>query len=54
MLKWMIFLLFGALAAALFGLGGITNSASHTEHLLFSLYSVIFLASLILGLVIQR
>lgn len=54
MLKWMIVLIFGALVAALFGLGGVTGAASNTEHFLFSLYSLIFFGSLFWGLIIQR
>lgn len=51
MLKWALIFLAVALIAALFGFGGITTSAAGIAKLLFVLFLVVFVVSLVLGLV---
>lgn len=51
MLKWALIFLVVALFAALFGFGGIATSAAGIAKFLFVLFLVVFVASLVLGLV---
>jgi uncharacterized membrane protein YtjA (UPF0391 family) len=51
MLKWALIFLAVALIAALFGFGGIASSAAGIAKLLFVLFLVVFVVSLVLGLV---
>jgi len=51
MLKLAIIFLVIALIAALFGFGGIAGAATNIAQILFFVFPVIFVASLVLGLV---
>jgi uncharacterized membrane protein YtjA (UPF0391 family) len=51
MLKWALIFLVVALIAALFGFGGIATSAAGIAKLLFVVFLVVFVVSLVLGLV---
>ena len=51
MLRWALIFLVVALIAALFGFGGLTSSAAGIAKLLFVLFLVVFVVSLVLGLV---
>jgi uncharacterized membrane protein YtjA (UPF0391 family) len=51
MLKWALIFLLVALAAAVFGFGGIASSAAGIAKLLCVLFLIVFVASLVLGLV---
>jgi uncharacterized membrane protein YtjA (UPF0391 family) len=51
MLKWALIFLVVALLAALFGFGGIATTAAGIAKLVFVLFLVVFVVSLVLGLV---
>lgn len=50
MLRWALIFLIVALVAALFGFGGIVAAAVEIARILFFLFLVLFLVSLIMGL----
>jgi uncharacterized membrane protein YtjA (UPF0391 family) len=51
MLKWALIFLLVALAAAVLGFGGIATSAAGVAKLLFVLFLIVFVVSLVMGLV---
>lgn len=50
MLKWAVIFLVVALVAALFGFGGIAAAATDIARILFFIFLVLFLISLVMGL----
>ena len=54
MLRWSLFFLVVAIIAAVFGFGGIAASAVGIARILFTIFIVLFLASLIFGLISGR
>jgi len=54
MLSWAIFFFVVALVAAAFGFGGIAGTAAGIAKLLFVVFAVLFLASLVVALVRGR
>jgi len=51
MLRWSLIFLVVAIVAAVFGFGGIAASAVGIARILFTVFVVLFLASLIFGLI---
>ena len=51
MLTWAIIFLIVALAAAVFGFGGVASAASGIAKVLFFIFIVLFVVSLIFGLI---
>ena len=54
MLRWALVFFIIALVAALFGFGGIAVAAAGIARILFFIFVVLFLASLIMGLFQRR
>jgi len=54
MLKWSFIFLIISLIAAAFGFGGIASDASEIANILFFIFLVIFLVTLVLGLMAAR
>ena len=54
MLAWTLFFLVIAIIAALLGFGGVAGAATDIARVLFFVFLVIFLATLVLGLVRKR
>jgi uncharacterized membrane protein YtjA (UPF0391 family) len=54
MLSWAIFFFLVALVAALFGFGGVAAAAADIGPILFFVFAVLFLASLVVHLVRGR
>ena len=54
MLYWALVFLVVSLVAALFGFGGIAATAAGIAQILFYIFVVLFLATLITGLVVGR
>ncbi|HJQ56600.1 MAG TPA: DUF1328 domain-containing protein [Vineibacter sp.] len=51
MLKWALIFLVVALIAAVFGFGGVAAAATDIARILFLIFIVLFLVSLVMGLV---
>lgn len=51
MLTWTLIFLVVALVAGLFGFGGIASASAGMAKVLFAIFLVLFLASLVLGVV---
>jgi uncharacterized membrane protein YtjA (UPF0391 family) len=54
MLRWSLIFLVVALVAALFGFGGIAASAEGIARILFFIFLVLFVISLLMGLITGR
>ena len=54
MLSWALTFLIVAIIAALFGFGGIAEAATDIARVLFFIFIVLFLVSLIFGLIRRR
>lgn len=54
MLYWTLVFLVVALVAGLFGFGGIASASADIAKILFAIFIVLFLASLIVGAVRRR
>jgi uncharacterized membrane protein YtjA (UPF0391 family) len=54
MLLWSLIFLIVAIVAAAFGFGGIAANAEGTARILFFIFLVLFVASLIIGLITGR